>query len=104
MASTEVNPPTPAQPDWTDSVTGLVVDTVDTVRDMTTGPVLKASRALVFGTIALLTLVFFGIAGLIFAGRAIALIPIPEWMSYLIIGVVFTVAGSVLMGKRFAND
>lgn len=103
MASPQVNPPTPKEPDWTDQVTGLVVDTVDSVRDMTTGPVLKASRGLVFGTIALLTLVFLGIAGLILAGRAIALIPIPEWMSYLIIGVVFTVAGSILMGKRFAQ-
>ena len=51
MASTTPQPGAP-EPDWTDQVTDLVVDVVDTVRDKATGPVLKVARQAVYGTIA----------------------------------------------------
>ncbi|MFN8049861.1 MAG: hypothetical protein U0Q22_00280 [Acidimicrobiales bacterium] len=93
----------PAEPNWTDQVTDLVVDLVDSVRDKTTGPVLKAARGLVFGTISLVVLFVVGIVGLILAGRAIALLPIAEWISYLVLGLVFCTSGFLIWGKRFAS-
>ena len=101
MASTDVHDTSPTEPDWTDQVTDLVVDVVDSVRDKTTGPVLKLARGVVFGTVALIVLFVVGIVGLILAGRAIALLPIDEWISYLALGVLFTLVGFILWSKRF---
>lgn len=103
MVSTSPTPPSPAEPNWADQVTDLVVDVVDTVRDKTTGPVLKAARGVVFGTVILIVVFVVAIVGLILAGRAIAMLPIAEWISYAIIGAVMCVAGFVCWGKRFAS-
>lgn len=89
-----------SEPDWTDQVTDLVVDLVDTVRDKTTGPVLKGARGVVYGTVAFFVVVVAGIVGLALGGRALALLPIGEWLSYLILGVLFTGVGFIFWSKR----
>lgn len=103
MASPQVPPTTPPEPDWTDQVTDMVVDLVDTVRDKTTGPVLKGARGAVYGIIAFIVIIVIGIVGLAFSGRAIALLPIDEWISYLILGILFCLAGFFLWSKRYAS-
>lgn len=103
MVSTSPTPPPPAEPNWADQVTDLVVDVVDSVREKTTGPVLKAARGLVFGSVILIVLFVVAIVGLILAGRAIAMLPIDEWISYAVLGAVMCIFGFVLWGKRFAS-
>ena len=103
MASPEVHPTTPTEPDWTDQVTDLVVDLVDSVRDKTTGPILKGARGVVYGLIAFLMVIVIGIVGLAFGGRAISLLPIDEWISYLILGILFCLGGFLLWSKRYAS-
>ena len=101
MASPQVTPPTSSEPDWTDQVTGLVVDVVDSIRDKTTGPVLNAARGVVFGLIALFVIMIVAIIGLIMLGRALSLLPGPVWTLYLGLGVLFSVAGLAVMRMRF---
>jgi len=103
MASPEVQQSTASEPDWTDQVTDLVVDVVDTVRDKTTGPVLKGARGLVYGTIAFFVVIVLGIVALALAGRALSLIPVDEWISYLALGMLFTVGGFLLWTKRYPS-
>jgi hypothetical protein len=103
MASPEVHPPTSSEPDWTDQVTDLVVDLVDTVRDKTTGPVLKGARGVVYGTVAFFAVIVLGIVALAFGGRAISLLPIDEWISYTALGILFCLAGFYAWSKRYAS-
>jgi hypothetical protein len=42
----------PPERDWTDDVTDRIESVVSTVRDRTTVPVIKATRALIFGVVA----------------------------------------------------
>lgn len=101
MASPEVQHSPPSEPDWTDQVTDLVVDLVDTVRDKTTGPVLKGARGAVYGTVAFMVVIVIGIIGVALGGRALALLPIDEWISYLALGLLFTIAGFICWSKRY---
>lgn len=100
MASADA-PKTTTEPDWTEQVTHLVVDVVDNVRDKTTGPVLTIARGVVYGTIALIVLFPVAILGFIFLGRALAQLPIAEWISYLALGMLLTVVGFLAWSRRF---
>lgn len=86
--------------DWTDQVTDLVVHVVDTVHARTTGPILKIARIVVYGLVALVVLGVVSVVGLILAGRAIALLPIELWISYLGLGAVMVLIGSILWRLR----
>lgn len=104
MASPDVTPATaPPEPDWTDQVTDLVVDVVDTVRDKATGPIILGARRVVFGTVALLVALVLGIVALVFAGRALSLLPFAEWISYLALGIIFCSIGFFAWSKRYAS-
>jgi hypothetical protein len=100
-------PPAPVPDDWPAHAADSIERFVGTVRDKTTGPALTAARAVVYGTFAVLV----GIAVLILAiVGAVRLIDnyLPDawvgedhmWVSYLILGVVFFVAGIVLWMQR----
>lgn len=89
-----------AEPDWTDQVTDLIVDLVDSTREKTTGPILTAARGVVYGVVILVIAAVLIVAGLAFGGRALALIPVPEWASYGILGLLFAVIGVVCWGRR----
>ncbi len=90
-----------SQPAWTEQATDLIVSTVDTVRDKTTGPAITASRAVVYGTFALLVASVALVLGLVATIRLLtAYIPGNRvWVSYLITGVPLCVAGLVLWSK-----
>ena len=100
MATPDVHPSPPAEPDWTDQVTDLVVDLVDSVRDKTTGPVLKVARGVVYGTVALIVVVVLAVVGLAFLVRAVSLLPGGLWMGYVGLGIIFSAAGFFLWSKR----
>lgn len=103
MAREDLKSPTSAEPDWTDQVADLVVDLVESVRDKTTGPILKAARGLVFGTVAIVMFVVIGVIGIALAGRALSLLPIAQWLIYLILGLLVNALGFFLWSKRFSS-
>lgn len=93
--------PGESDPDWTDQVTDLVVDTVDKVRSRTTGPVLGIARGSVYGIVAAIIAIPIVIA--FFAGLIRGLdwlIPGPVWIVYVIIAAMLWLAGWILWLRR----
>jgi hypothetical protein len=102
-----------AQPagDWAAQAADTIERAVVTVRDRTTGPALTVARAVVYGTFAGIV----GLAALVLGTiGAVRLIDnyLPDaafgedhvWAAYLIIGLVFVVAGVVLWLRRYGPD
>jgi len=91
---------------WPAEAADFVVRTVETVRDKTTGPVIKVVRGAVFGLLA----AFMGL--LAFVLFAIALVRVitvylpgnKVWYADLIVGGLFTVAGIALWTQTRARD
>ena len=106
IASERQSPPPTAslEPDWTDSVTELVVDLVDATRDRTTGPILKIARIAVYGLVAMFVLVVVAVVGLAVIGRSLSLIPVDIWISYLGIGALMVLIGLMLWNRREASS
>lgn len=86
--------------DWTEQVTNLVVDTVDTVRDRTTGPILHYSRASVNAVVAFLLLLPVAVLMTIGVIRLITWLVREVWISYTIAGTILVLAGVVLWSRR----
>jgi vacuolar-type H+-ATPase subunit I/STV1 len=85
---------------WPSQAADTVERLVATVRDKTTGPLLKVVRAIVFGFVALvLGLVAFTILA-IAAVRLLTLIPGGVWVGYLIAGGVFLLVGFGFWSRR----
>jgi hypothetical protein len=100
---------TPAQPagDWAAQAADTIERAVGNVRDRTTGPALTVARAVVYGTFAALVGLAALVLGTIAAVRIIDNY-LPDsvfgdehtWAAYLIIGLVFVLAGAVLWVRR----
>ncbi|MGF1598780.1 MAG: hypothetical protein ACFCVK_17935 [Acidimicrobiales bacterium] len=113
MADPELTPATspPADDDWPARATATVVQYVGTVRDKTTGPALRASRTAVYAAaIALIGLVVAVLALVLVVRVVVAgtneLPGIDDgetWLAYVILGVVFVVAGLFLWRKKEAR-
>lgn len=87
-------------PDWPRQATAKVVDVVDTVRVKTSGPAIKVSRVAVYGVLAaLLALVALPIV-IIVVIRGLTELVNEVWISYLVLGAVFNLAGVVLWSRR----
>jgi hypothetical protein len=97
-------------PNWADETTDTVVRLVGTVRDRATTPIVYAARGLVFGLIAL----FLGVFALVIlaVGLSRGLQSALDWqfeharsvyISYLIVGGIFSLIGLLLFKKRNAN-
>jgi hypothetical protein len=92
--------------DWPVQAADAIVKGVDTVRDKTTGPVQKAARAVVYGLLAVVLgtmvviLVIIGLVRLVDSIVGLFMDPPRIWVTYLIVGVVFTVAGVVVFRRR----
>ncbi len=92
--------PRDGEPDWTDQVTNLVVDSVDKVRDKTTGPILEYSRIsvhLVVAIIVLLPVALLFVVGLV---RLLTWAVGEAWLSYTIVGAVLVLVGVFLWSRR----
>ena len=100
--------PAPASGDWAAQAADTIERAVGNVRDRTTGPAITVARAVVYGTFA----VIVGIAALVLATiAAVRLIDnyLPNaafgeehtWAAYLIIGLVFVIAGVILWARRY---
>jgi len=100
--------PAPASGDWAAQAADTIERAVETVRDRTTGPAITVARAVVYGTFAVIA----GLAALVLATiAAVRLIDnyLPDavfgeehtWATYLIIGLVYVIAGVVLWARRY---
>ena len=105
MSSATV-PPAPTAspadgPDWTDQVTDLIVDSVDKVRDRTTGPILEYSRISVHAIVALILLLPVAVLMLVGVIRLLDwAIPGGVWIVYAGLGTFFVLIGVVLWSRR----
>ncbi len=93
-------PPATNEPDWTDQVTDLIVDTVDKVRDSTTGKILQASRVSVHAVVALLLLLPIAVLAVVGLVRLITYWVGEVWITYTILGTLFVLIGVVLWSRR----
>jgi hypothetical protein len=98
-------------PHWASDFADTVERLVRTLRDRTTKPLLLAYRGLMFGLVAAFGSIFAVVLAIVIAVRGLqALLEIgmshedAVWLSYLIIGAVFSIAGFVIMRKRFAPE
>ena len=93
--------PATNEPDWADQVTALIVDSVDRVRDRTTGPVLELAKGLVQAVVAVLILtpiLVLAVAGTV---RLINwAVPGDVWIAYAIMGALLVALGLVLWSRR----
>lgn len=86
---------------WTDQVTDLIVDSVDKVRDRTTGPALKAARAVVYGVLIVIVGIPAGVLLCIGTVRALDyFIPGDVWIVYAGMGSFMVLVGSILWANR----
>jgi glycerol uptake facilitator-like aquaporin len=87
--------------DWPAKAADQIVNLVDQIRDKTTGPAIKAARAMVFGFLAAMlgtaALVLF-IVGLVRFVNVYA--PGGVWVAHGIVGLLFVGSGLFLWAKR----
>jgi hypothetical protein len=98
-------------PHWATSVVDTIDSFVAFVRDRTTKPAVVVLRALIFGTMAIVGVLFVSVIFLIGLMRALnSLLDIwwsrdtAVWASYFIIGAVFVALGALSMRQRSPRD
>lgn len=89
--------------DWPAQVTDTIVDLVGTVRDKTTGPITTVARGVVLGLFAAVMAVMVAIIAIIALVRLLdEALPSSVWLPYLVLGVVFVIAGALVYRRRRA--
>jgi hypothetical protein len=86
--------------DLSDQAADRVIETVERVRSVTTGPVLKASRALVYGLVAFAAAIVLLVLVIVAAIRLLDQLPGGVWLPYLILGVIFSMSGLIAWYQR----
>ena len=93
--------PATSEPDWADQVTALIVDSVDKVRDRTTGPILELAKGLVQAVVAVLVLTPILVLAVAGSVRLINwAVPGDVWIAYAIMGVLLVLLGLFLWSRR----
>lgn len=92
--------PQPAE-DWPAKAADQIVDLVDQIRDKTTGPAIRAARAIVFGMLATM----LGTAALVLLVVGLVrfvnvYVPGGVWIAHAIVGGLFVLLGVWLWSKR----
>jgi vacuolar-type H+-ATPase subunit I/STV1 len=108
----ESNPPDPrgertsipsvsATGDWPAQATDFVVNTVDAVRDRTTGTILTIARVTVFGLLAVVLGFVVAVLTIVLLVRFLdAILPSSVWLAYLILGLVSLIGGLIVFRRR----
>jgi len=98
-------------PNWAADLADTVERVVGSVRDKTTKPLVTATRAVVYGMFAGILGIAALILALAVATRGLqALLDIPlrrsasVYISYLIVGGIFSLAGVFVLSKRYSDD
>jgi hypothetical protein len=96
--------PVPAaagEPDWTDQIADLIVDSVDKVRSRTTGPILQVAKGAVYAVVAVVLVIPILALGTVGGVRLLDwAIPGDVWIVYAILGMLFLLVGVVLWSRR----
>ena len=94
-------------PNWATETTDLVVSYIDLVRSKTTQNLVYAARGVVFGLIALIVGAFAVTVAIVMSMRGLqSLLELATtweravYLSYFIVGALFSIAGVVLFKKR----
>lgn len=96
-------------PHWATETTDKLVSFIDSVRAQTTQKVVYAARALVFGILAVVLGVFIAVVAIATLMRGLqSLLELAVgweravYISYLIVGAIFSIIGLILFRKRNA--
>ncbi len=88
--------------DWPAQATDAIVNVVGSVRDRTIGPISTVARGLVFGLFAVVLGLMLVVLFLVGAIRLLdEALPSTVWLPYLILGVIFLVAGALVFRRRY---
>lgn len=85
---------------WTEQATDAVVNAVDKVRDVTTGPVVNFSRLLAYLIFAVFPLLIVLVLSIIAAVRGLEVATGRAWAAHGILGLVFVSLGALAWRKR----
>jgi len=99
--------PSDSTPDWPQQTTETIVNLVDNVKYKTTEPATKVVRGVVYGMVIILLgvpAVIMLLVGIVHLLNHIStnVLGLGVWLVYLVLGLIFTFAGSVLWRKRVA--
>lgn len=100
MASVEDSPKT--QLDFAERTVDTIDSVVTTIREKTVDPLVKLTRIVVYGILVLIALVLVAVLGSIALVRLLDVYAFGNrvWISYFIIGGIFTIVGLLLWSKR----
>ena len=100
-----------SDPNWAPQVADTIERVVGQVRDKTTKPVVMITRGLVFGLLGLFVGVFALVVFIVGLLRALQAViewpfshPTAVWVSYLLVGGLFCLAGVFCMAKRSTRE
>lgn len=87
---------------WSTRTADTIETVVGTLREKTVGPLIKLTRAVVYGVLALVALVVVGIMVSIAAVRILDVYAFGNhvWITYFVIGGIMTILGLFLWMKR----
>src|SRR5688500_15995673 len=88
--------------DWTAQVADTIESVVTSVRDRTTAPLVTVARAIVYGMVAGVFGVAIVILFTIIAVRVLDIV-LPIWLTYLVLGGIFLLVGTVLWMKAWSR-
>ena len=98
-------------PDWPKQTADLLENVTSSIRSKTTKPLVLVARGLVFGLVAAFGAMVMMVLLLVLLTRSLQfLIALPldhdssVWISYLVVGGLFCLAGLLLMAKRHAPE
>jgi hypothetical protein len=86
--------------DWPEQATDAVVNAVDKVRDVTTGPVVNLSRLLAYVVFGVFPLLIVLVLGIIAAVRGLEVATGRAWAAHGILGLLFVSLGALAWSRR----
>ncbi len=86
--------------DWPEQAADAVVNTVDKVRDVTTGPVVNLSRLLAYVIFGVFPLLIVLVLGIIAAVRGLEVATGRAWAAHGILGLLFVSLGALAWSRR----
>ena len=86
--------------DWPEQAADAVVNAVDKVRDVTTGPVVNVSRLFAYLVFGVFPLIIVLVLGIIAAVRGLEVATGKAWAAHGILGLVFVSLGAFAWSRR----
>ncbi len=86
--------------DWPEQAADAVVNAVDKVRDVTTGPVINISRLLAYLLFGVFPLVIVLVLGIISAVRGLEIATGRAWAAHGVLGLLFVSLGALAWARR----